>query len=147
MEHKWMKHRVVVTGLGLVTRLGNTVEATCATLPTRNATWIMWRTKRARRLWSTRSRTVSASAVRTRHSFSDALRSEQSRLTESRWRWEAGADVGRSSILLPPSQARNSRVESASAQFQVLGGTVALSPCCTLGTKHSKIILICTVSS
>jgi 3-oxoacyl-(acyl-carrier-protein) synthase len=77
-----MKHRVVVTGLGLVTPLGNTVEATFTTLPTRNATWIMWRTKRARRLWSTRSRTVSASAVRTRHSFSDALRSEQTSSAE-----------------------------------------------------------------
>jgi 3-oxoacyl-(acyl-carrier-protein) synthase len=32
MEHELMKHRVVVTGLGLVTPLGNTVEATWAGL-------------------------------------------------------------------------------------------------------------------
>ena len=32
MEHDLMKHRVVVTGLGLVTPLGNTVEATWAGL-------------------------------------------------------------------------------------------------------------------
>ena len=142
-----MKHRVVVTGLGLVTPLGNTVEATFATLPARNATWIMWRTKRARRLWNTRSRTVSALAVRTRHSFSDALRSEQSRSAE--FAAPMGSRRGRRQVIdsccFPPR--RNSRVESASAQFQVLGEQLALSPCCTLGTKHSKIILICTVSS
>ena len=142
-----MKHRVVVTGLGLVTPLGNTVEATFATLPARNATWIMWRTKRARRLWNTRSRTVSALAVRTRHSFSDASRGEQSRSAE--FAAEMGSRRGRRQVIdsccFPPR--RNSRVESASAQFQVLGEQLALSPCCTLGTKHSKIILICTVSS
>jgi 3-oxoacyl-(acyl-carrier-protein) synthase len=121
MEHELMKRRVVVTGLGLVTPIGNTVEAAWAGLmagrsgagpitkfdagdfpvrfacevkgfdplnyvekntPDRNATWIMWRTKRVRRLWSTRSRTVSASAVRTRRSFSDGSRSEQ---TEEAW--------------------------------------------------------------
>jgi hypothetical protein len=142
-----MKHRVVVTGLGLVTPLGNTVEATFATLPARNATWIMWRTKRARRLWNTRSRTVSALAVRTRHSFSDASRGEQSRSAE--FAAEMGSRRGRRQVIdsccFPPR--RNSRVESASAQFQVLGEQLALSPCCTLGTKHSKIIFICTVSS
>ena len=141
-----MKHRVVVTGLGLVTPLGNTVEATFATPPTRNATWIMWRTKRARRLWNTHSRTVSAS-VRTRHSFSDALRSKQTRSAEFAAEMGAGADVGRSSIpaaSLPGAQLScRERFGSVSG----LGGTVALSPCCTLGTKHSKIILICTVSS
>ena len=92
-----MKHRVVVTGLGLVTPLGNTVEATFATLPTRNATWIMWRTKRARRLWNTHSRTVSASAVRTRHSFSDALRSKQTRSAE--FAAEMGRRRGRRQVI------------------------------------------------
>jgi 3-oxoacyl-[acyl-carrier-protein] synthase II len=32
MEHELMKRRVVVTGLGLVTPLGNTLEATWAGL-------------------------------------------------------------------------------------------------------------------
>ena len=108
-----MKHRVVVTGLGLVTPLGNTVEATFATLPTRNATWIMWRTKRARRLWNTHSRTVSASAVRTRHSFSDALRSKQTRSAE--FAAEMGSRRGRRQVIdsccLPPR--RNSLVSGA----------------------------------
>src|SRR5204863_4136277 len=64
---------------------------------TRNATWIMWRTKRARRLWSTRSQTVSASAVRTRHSFSDASKSEQTRPAELRGDGgKQGADIGNS---------------------------------------------------
>ena len=141
-----MKHRVVVTGLGLVTPLGNTVAATFATLPIWNATWIMWRTKRARRLWNTHSRTVSAS-VRTRHSFSDALRSKQTRSAE--FAAEMGSRRGRRQVIDPVASLAGAQLSCRERFGSVsgLGGTVALSPCCTLGTKHSKIILICTVSS
>jgi hypothetical protein len=147
MEHKWMKtsgrrhgawsgHAARQHGRGDVY---NTPDLECD--------WIMWRTKRARRLWNTHSRTVSALAVRTRHSFSDALRSKQTRSAE--FAAEMGSRRGRRQVIDPAASLPGAQLSCRERFGSVsgLGGTVALSPCCTLGTKRSKIILICTVSS